>query len=269
MATKRPVNLQKTFSTVTQVLKENQSSLNQADEFNHNHGDNIVDTFETITRAMAVKRNATPAQKLEYASQLLKDKPSGSAKVYSQNLANAAGRFRGKRVTQDNALDLVTAVLGAGTHAQTQASPQQGDALSSLLGGLMSSGAATSQAQSAPQGDMLGSLLGGLMGGGGTQSQPQSAPQGDMLSSLLGGIMGGGTAQPASAGAQSESGLDMGDLLQAGMAFMQAKQQGQSTGQALVSAVLQASPLSGNTPREQSGSLIASTLMQVLGGLGK
>lgn len=230
------VNLQKAFQAVTTALKENQSNLNQADTYNHNHGDNVVDTFEVITQAVKEKKGSSPSAQLAHASRMLQDKPSGSAKIYAQNLAQASQTLRGKKVTQDNALDLVTSLLGAG-----------------------------GQTSSAGGGNPLAGLLGGLMGGG--SSQPQSPGQQDQLSGLLGSLMGGG--QPTQQASPGNNGLGMDDLLQAGMSFMQAKQQGQSTSQALVNAVLNASPMAGNAPREQSGSLIASTLMQVLGGLGK
>jgi hypothetical protein len=254
------VNLQKAFQAVTTTLKENQAGLNQADTYNHNHGDNVVDTFEVITQAVKEKKGSSPSAQLAHASRLLADKPSGSAKIYSQNLAQAAQTFRGKKVTQDNALDLVTTLLGASGQASSTGG---GNPLAGLLGGLMGGG--SQQTQASGQQDDLAGLLGGLMGGG--SPQPQSPGQQDPLAGLLGGLMGGGQSTPQAPTGNDGLGLD--DLLSAGMNFMQAKQQGQSTTQALINAVLSASPMAGNAPREQSGSLIASTLMQVLGGLGK
>lgn len=255
------VNLQKAFKTVTTVLKENRANLNQTDTYNHDHGDNMVETFDVITRAMKEKKGASPAEQLAYASELLKNKPSGSAKIYSQNLANASTRFEGKQVTKANGMELIASLLG-GTQQSGGQGGGQADLLSGLLGGL--AGAQEAQAPAQTQQDPLAGLLGSMMGGGGNQQSQQAQ---DPLTGLLGGLMGGSQGQSQSSA--DNNGLDIGDVLQAGMTYMQAKQQGQSTAQALIGAVLSASPLAGNAPREQSGSLIANTLMQVIGGLGK
>ena len=78
----------------------------------------------------------------------------------------------------------------------------------------------------------LGSLLGG------TRRQSGSQNVGDLLGSLLGG------AQPAQQNdTQGQDGLDLGDVLTAGMAFMNAKQQGQGTLEAGLAALMAAGPL--------------------------
>ena len=92
--------------------------------------------------------------------------------------------------------------------------------------------------------------LDALLGGGGNTSQG-----GDLLGTLFGG---GQSAQ----GNQGQDGLDMGDLLNAGMAFMNAKQQGQSTLQAGLSALIAAGPLGQKPHRQQSGQLVANALLQ-------
>jgi len=43
------VDLASLFSTVTKTLQGNQAALNDADEFNHDHGDNMVENFKLIT----------------------------------------------------------------------------------------------------------------------------------------------------------------------------------------------------------------------------
>ena len=49
------IQLSSLFKTVGSVLKENQKSLNAADELNHNHGDNMVANFRVISRALKEK----------------------------------------------------------------------------------------------------------------------------------------------------------------------------------------------------------------------
>ena len=66
------VNLLKAFQAVSQALNQNQSALNQADTYNHDHGDNMVEIFRVITQAMDEKKGASPAGQLTYASELLR-----------------------------------------------------------------------------------------------------------------------------------------------------------------------------------------------------
>jgi len=76
------------FQSVTETLKENQTSLNEADTYNHDHGDNMVKTFEVINKALEQKPDAAMSDQLAYASQkLAKSSKSGSAQLYAQNLA--------------------------------------------------------------------------------------------------------------------------------------------------------------------------------------
>ncbi len=216
------VDLISLFKAVTKTMKQNQTELNQADEYNHNHGDNMVEIFKVITQAMEEKKTAAPADQLEYASQLLRQKSqTGSAQMYSQNLANAAASFQGKQINAQNAMELISQLMGS-TQSQTQASATTEDPLTG----------------------MLGSLLGSALGGG-TQQSAQSTS---------------GTQQP-------QNGIDAADLIQAGMSFMSAKQKGASTGEALIGALLNNSSMSGSAHRQQSGTLVANTLLQMLGNM--
>lgn len=191
------------FNAASQALAANQSSLNQADVENQNHGDNMVQAFNMISQVMANQPGASPSKQLRQASQYLaKNGTSGSAQVYSQGLAQAAKQFRGQStVTPDNAALLIQSLLGGGGQA-----PQGGA-------------------------DLLGTLLSG----------GQSAPS-----------------------SQQQSGLDMGDLLNAGMSFMNAKQQGQDNLQAALTALMSAGPMAQKPHRQQSGQLVANALLQAI-----
>ena len=57
----RGIDLANLFQSVTGTLSQNRATLNEADTQNHDHGDNMVDTFEVITRAMKEKKGADPA----------------------------------------------------------------------------------------------------------------------------------------------------------------------------------------------------------------
>ena len=97
-----------------------------------------------------------------------------------------------------------------------------------------------------------------------TQQQQQPAA-GGLLGSLLGGLTGGNQ----SSGGGLADGIDAGDLLTAGMAFMQAKQSGDSNAEALLDAVIAASTAGQTAHRAQSGKLVANSLLQAFSGLQK
>ena len=225
----RGLDLSALFGVAAQALAANQSSLNQADTDNQNHGDNMVQAFNMISQVMAGQKDAPPSQQLSQASQYLaQNGTSGSAHVYSQGLAQAAQQFQGQSaVTPDNAMLLIQSLLGGGQQSAAPASQTGADLLGSLLGG--------GQAAS-PGGDLLGSLLGGN----------QQAPQ---------------------AGGQQPDGIDLGDLLNAGMTFMNAKQQGQGNLQAGLAALMAAGPMGQKPHRQQSGQLVANALLQAISGM--
>ena len=205
------VDLVQLFGAVTKSLGTQREKLNQADTYNNDHGDHMVEMFDVITKAMKEKKNSAPSEQLAYASQLLKQQESGSAQVYANGFAQAAQQFQGQSVTTDNAGMLIQTLLGGG-QAPTQ-----------------SAGGSS---------DMLGSILGSLTG-------------------------------QTSQGQGSDSGLDVGDLLNAGLAFMNAKQQGNSNAEAAIDALMSASPLGQSAHRKESGTMVANTLMQVLGAMSK
>lgn len=234
----RGVDLASMFGAAAQALAANQSSLNQADADNHNHGDNMVQAFNMISQVMGKQQGASPSQQLNQASQYLaQNGNSGSAHVYSQGLAQAAQQLQGQSaVTPDNAMLLIQGLLGGAQGPQQPAQQQGGDLMSALLGG-----GGQGQASQGGAGDLLGALLGG---GQGQAASPQGA-------------------------AQANDGLDLGDLLNAGMTFMNAKQQGQSTLQAGLSALMAAGPMGQKPHRQQSGQLVANALLQAVTGMGK
>lgn len=122
------------FNVAAKTLLANQSSLNQADAENQNHGDNMVQAFKMISKAMASQRGAPPSQQLQHASDYLaQNATSGSGQIYAQGLAQAAQQFQGQSaVTPDNAMMLIQSLLGNGQQSSQQSSA---DLLGSLLGG--------------------------------------------------------------------------------------------------------------------------------------
>ncbi len=223
----KSIDLAQLFQTVTGTLADNRQQLNDADDNNHDHGDNMVDTFEVITQAMREHRGADPADQLEYAAQMLRQRKSGSSQMYAKGLEQASQEFQGQQVTPANAMTLIQSLLGGGQAPQQQSSG-------------------------------MGGVLGSLLGGGQQQSQ-----QGGGIGGVLGSLLGGSGGQQ---GQQGQDGLDLGDLLQAGMAFMSTKQRGGGNLEAIVNAVVASSAMGGGY-RQQSSNLVASTMMQAVQGM--
>jgi phosphoenolpyruvate---glycerone phosphotransferase subunit DhaL len=235
----KSIDLGKLFGSVAKTLVQNQAQLNTADTYNHDHGDNMVQIFEVITQAMKEKQNASPADQLAYASQLLRTKSqSGSAQLYAEGLSDAASQFKGaKSIDTNTAMTLIQTLLGA-------------------QGSVSTSGSGT--------GDLLGSLLGGLTSAQQTTTQTQASGSGDLLGGLLGGLMGSSETASAQSQTTGSGQIDIGDLLNAGMAFAQTKQSGGSNMDAILNAVVSSSKMGDSAHRSQSGALVANTLMQVV-----
>jgi hypothetical protein len=277
------------FQTVTQALTNNQQSLNQADEYNQNHGDNMVQTFQTITQALEQKKNSPESTALAYAAkQLSQSTTSTSGQQYAKNLADASKQFKGQQLNAQTAMSLLQMLIGGGQstgsgsagsgdalssllgsvmggEAPSEVTSQSGaDLLGSLLGGATGSSQGATQAPSASGANLLGSLLGGLTGESGT-SQQSTQGGGDILSDLLGGVTGGG--QPAAAGgSQNQGGFG---LLNAGLAFLQAKQTGQGNTQALLQAFMAGSGMGNSAHRTQSTQLVVNSFLQALGSMSQ
>jgi hypothetical protein len=64
-------------------------------------------------------------------------------------------------------------------------------------------------------------------------------------------------------------GLDLGDVLSAGMAFMNAKNQGKDNLQAGLSALMAAGPLGQSPHRQQSGQVVGNALLQAIAGMAR
>src|SRR5512138_778554 len=127
MMQQRSVDLANIFQSVTQALAENQQALNQADEYNQDHGSNMVQTFQTITNALEQKKGSSDSAALSYAAkQLSQNTTSGSGQLYAQNLAQAAGQFKGQKVDAQGAVQLLQMLIGGGQAAQPTAQQSAG-----------------------------------------------------------------------------------------------------------------------------------------------
>ena len=224
---KNQIDLFSLFNQVTKTMQGSQTSLNKADTYNHDHGDHMVEIFEVITQAMKEKKNADPAVQLEYAASLLrKQAKSGSGKLYAQGVNEAAKQMEGKDLNAGSIMSMMQTILGAGEAPASK--PAASD-------------------------DALGSLLESLVGSGKADAPEDSKG----IGSLLGSLMGTGSAD-------AQEGLDLGDLLGAGMSYLSAKQSGKSNMEALTGALVSGSQMASSPYREQSSQLVTSTVLKAL-----
>lgn len=201
------LDLSTIFKAVTQQLSSQKTALNEADTYNHDHGDHMVQIFDLVQKAVSKKSDAPVHDQLAYASEVVEKKASsGSARLYAQGLANAASQFSGKE-------------LNATT-------------ISTLVQSLMNVQAPPERAEPEQNGGILGSLLSSFTGAG------------------------------KDANENADDKLDMNDLLRAGLAFYQSRQEGDSNTEAVLDALMAASPMGKSPDRSQSGSLVASTIMK-------
>ncbi|MBX3002830.1 MAG: hypothetical protein KF828_02670, partial [Anaerolineales bacterium] len=101
------INLGPLFAQVAKSLVQQQSQLNKADTQNHDHGDNMVQVFKTITEAVEQKQGSSQASQLGYAAELLAQQNSGSAQLYAKGLQQAASQFKGQNIDAGNILQLI------------------------------------------------------------------------------------------------------------------------------------------------------------------
>jgi len=103
--------------------------------------------------------------------------------------------------------------------------------------------------------DTVGLLIKSLL----NAEKPEPKPKG--VGGLLGSLLSGFTGQSNTNNKEQEQGFGMDDLITAGLAFYQSKQEGDSNTEAMVDALMAASPLGQSNHRKQSGSIVASTIM--------
>lgn len=204
------IDLQRIFNTVTQQLAEKKDTLNEADSFNHDHGDHMVKIFDLVQNAVAQKSDKPIEEQLSYARKVVQENgDSGSAALYAQGLSNAAERFSGKELNENT--------------------------VSLLLQSLFSAEKLNEKPQT-ENNNLLGSLFSSLSGQSGkTRETDQS--------------------------------FDLDNILQAGMTFYQSKQDGDTNMEAIMDAIMSGSPMRKTPHREQSASIVTSTIMKFFGNL--
>lgn len=196
------INLSSIFEEVTKVMALNRQELDDADEYNHNHGTNMVNTFGLLQRAVESVKDQPVADQLDYASRTLREQStSGTAQLYADGLAQASREFVGKELNTATAGTLVNALMGMGQGTDRAG----GDFLSTLIGNF----AKPKQEEPAPTqpDDLLGSLIGTMTGqqSGTTATQQPN----DILNTLLGGYSGQKPPTQAQPAQPSQPGSDL------------------------------------------------------------
>lgn len=264
-------DLSSLFGTALQALTANKQQINQMDGYNGNHGDNIVSTISLITQGLQKNQSKPPAEALQSAASLVQTQgQGGSSRYYAQGLQQAAAKVQGKDSLDDNdVMSLVQNILGA-VPAQGGG---EGGSVMEVLSGLAGRQAAPAQPQPQAGGnDLLSGILGMVTGqDAGQANQPAAQPQAggnDLLGGLLGMVTGQGNQPATQPQAGNPPGLDMNDLMNAGMAFMQATQSGADTKtaltQAAMSGLLGVNPMQAGTPRAAAGGVLAQSVLQAL-----
>lgn len=202
------IDLHTLLNNVTQRLSEEKDTLNEADDYNHNHGDHMVKIFNLVQNAVSEKSDKPVEEQLSYASKVVrKEGDSGSAALYADGLSKAAERFSGKELDENTVSLLLQSLFSADRPDETSQSQNE---------------------------NILGSLISGLTGQSGESKETDQS-----------------------------FGLD--DILQAGMTFYQSKQDGDTNMEAIKDVLMSGSPMKNTPHREQSASIITSTIMELIG----
>lgn len=233
------LDLAQIFTLVANNLAQNQSALNQADTANHDHGDNIVQIFNTISKTVQSHKNEPVAQQLAYAGKTLGTMQSGSAQIYAKGLMQASKQFKGKTLDQNTLPILLQALMGGGAPVPKKAAN--------------------------PGMDMLGQLLGGMSGGGGGGVNLSDGVDMNDILSLGGSLLGG--QQQSGGGVNLSDGIDMNDILSLGGSLLGGQQQRSSSPlESIIGSFLGNSAV-GSGYRAQSGQIIIQTILQLLAGM--
>ena len=132
-----PAGLQAIFGAVGEALKVRQAELNLMDTLNHNHGDHMVEIFETAAQAGGEMHDAPLADAMDRAAGLLRERhENGSAQVYARGLGLLAAQFRQRQIELDDLLPVVRGYLRQEGGAESEASPASGEVLKGLMAAL-------------------------------------------------------------------------------------------------------------------------------------
>lgn len=148
------------FQAVGSELQLHRHALNQADPYNGNHGDHMVEIFKLAAQVVQEKRNDDLADAMLYAGQRLEHLgDNGSARVYARGLVQLAGQFRNYQVNLDDLVQYVQGALSEDKEKPEQQVSRSGDILKALVSGLSSWGQTESNPESEARPLSMGTLF--------------------------------------------------------------------------------------------------------------
>lgn len=150
------------FQMVLDALIVEQPELNQADPYNQDHGDHMVEIFQIAVRAAQEKQSGSLADAMEYASQLLLGcEENGSAQVYARGLTCLAAEFSQRQIDlADLAPYAQVAISGEKQDNGRSTGGRSGDILKALLSALAEWERLETEQPGSARGMDLGYLLG-------------------------------------------------------------------------------------------------------------
>ena len=138
------IELAPLFQAVVDVMMQNRGAFNEADAYNANHGDNMVEIFELATRAAREKGGESLSSAMrDAADSLSRLEENGSAQVYANGLYAFGDQFAEGDI--DLGDDLVRYVQVVLQYDENESGPvstpasgetKSGDVLKALLAGL-------------------------------------------------------------------------------------------------------------------------------------
>ena len=210
------------FQAVSQVLASHRTALNQADTWNGNHGDHMVEIFAVVSRIVREQPAGDLAGVLDSASQALALLPlNGSARVYSQGLAAFARQFHGYGISIDDLIGYIRSALGEHTRLERTAGAKD---------------------------TVLTAVVAGLKEWKTSQSSLPAEP-GEHVTSA------------GDLPHKSKTRLDLGFLFELGAAYLQAQQHNSDRLSAFAETAVSVCPLGQVPHRRQSGKLVFQTLL--------
>jgi hypothetical protein len=150
------------FQSVLDLLIQKQPELNQADPYNLDHGDHMVEIFRIAVHAAQEKQSASLAEAMEYASQLLmRCEENGSAQVYAHGLTCLAEQFSQRQINLDDLAPYAqVAISGKKQENGSSNGGRSGDILKALLSALAEWERLETEQPGSNRGVDLGYLLG-------------------------------------------------------------------------------------------------------------
>ncbi len=134
---KQPDSLQAVFNAVGEALEGRRDELDRLDEFNHDHGEHMVEIFHLAAQAAETVDSATLGDVMQRASALMEARAdNGSALVYARGLSLLADQFHQRQIELKDLLQVVQQHLSDQKGEEQDESDRSGEVSKALLNAL-------------------------------------------------------------------------------------------------------------------------------------